>query len=148
MKKKIIIAAAVLLLAALLVGAWLVISNRSGYDIARLRAKAELGMKRDDLTFAAQKALIIDTGEDGFYSNQCGRFTYSRYEEQPYVIFTLKKLGLVDNRYWELIYSSDGELYGASGEYSDEIESEDGKVTFRAEQLDEHWWYYWTEYSE
>ncbi len=72
-------------------------------------------------------------------------YNYSCYIEEGLVSFYIDAQGFLGGQYWELVYTQDGTFY-------DETESYLYKETYgnnivRAEKINEHWWYLWTDYD-
>ena len=85
---------------------------------------------------------------DSLKTNNSGDFRdyfYSCYQEEGFVKFDIDAQGFLGGQYWELVYTEDGTLYGESESYL--YEETNGNNIVRAEKINEHWWYLWTDYD-
>ena len=85
---------------------------------------------------------------DSLISNNSGDFRdyfYSCYQEEGFVKFDIDAQGFLGGQYWELVYTQDGKFYGESESYLHE--ETNGNNIVRAEKINEHWWYLWTDYD-
>jgi len=85
---------------------------------------------------------------DSLKTNNSGDFRdyfYSCYQEEGFVKFDIDAQGFLGGQYWELVYTEDGTLYGEPESYL--YEETNGNNIVRAEKINEHWWYLWTDYD-
>ncbi len=72
-------------------------------------------------------------------------YKYDIYKEGGYVKFEIDAQGMLGGQYWELVYTEGGMLYGQTENYL--YEERNGNNIIKAERLNEHWWYLWTDYD-
>ena len=85
---------------------------------------------------------------DSLKTNNSGDFRdyfYSCYQEEGFVKFDIDAQGFLGGQYWELVYTQDGKFYGEPESYL--YEETNGNNIVRAEKINEHWWYLWTDYD-
>ena len=70
---------------------------------------------------------------------------FSCYIEEGLVSFDIDAQGFLGGQYWELVYTQDGKFYGETESYLHE--ETNGNNIVRAEKINEHWWYLWTDYD-
>ena len=70
---------------------------------------------------------------------------YSSNIEEGFVSFDIDAQGFLGGQYWELVYTKDGTFYGETESYL--YEETNGNNIVRAEKINEHWWYLWTDYD-
>ena len=90
--------------------------------------------------------IAVDTLKSG--KNVSGDFKdyfYSCYFEERFVKFEIDSQGFLGGQYWELVYTEDGTFYGETESYLHE--ETNGNNIVRAEKINEHWWYLWTDYD-
>ena len=95
---------------------------------------------------AQMEEIAVDSLKSG--KNVSGDFKeyfYSCHFEEGLVKFDIDAQGMLGGQYWELVYTQDGTFYGESESY--QYEETSGNNIMRAEKLDEHWWYLWTDYD-
>ena len=80
--------------------------------------------------------------------NEHGNFNewfYICYPEENFVKFELDGQSMLGGQYWDLVYTNDGTFYGETESYL--YEETNGNNIVRAEKINEHWWYLWTDYD-
>ncbi len=141
MKKRLITAASIV--AVLIVGLLCLNSLLAPKTYSTARATCERFLKKNYEDMQEIAVELLRDGEDawGHYKDRyCGYIP-----EWNAVKFEIDGQGMLGGQYWDLIYTADGVLFGESEEYFDE--ESDGNNIYKAERLDEHWWYFWTDYD-
>ena len=72
-------------------------------------------------------------------------YYYSRYQKENNVKFDIDGQGMLGGQYWALVYTQDGNLWGENERYL--YEEIDGNNIVKAEKLNDHWWFFWTDYD-
>lgn len=72
-------------------------------------------------------------------------YSYSCYPKDGIVTFSIDAQGMLGGQYWELVYTQDGTFYGETESYL--YEETFGNNIMRAEKLNAHGWYLWTDYD-
>jgi len=72
-------------------------------------------------------------------------YSFSCYIEDGLVRFDIDAQGMLGGQYWELVYAVDGTFYGETESYL--YEETNGNNIVKAERINEHWWYLWTDYD-
>ena len=72
-------------------------------------------------------------------------YYYSCHSEDGSVSFDIDAQGFLGGQYWNLVYTKDGTFYGETESYL--YEETNGNNIVRAEKINEHWWYLWTDYD-
>ena len=72
-------------------------------------------------------------------------YFYSCHLEDGLVNFDIDAQGFLGGQYWELVYTKDGMFYGETESYL--RKETNGNKIVRAEKINEHWWYLWTDYD-
>ena len=90
--------------------------------------------------------IAVDSLESS--KNVSGHFKeyyYSCHIEEGFISFDIDAQGFLGGQYWELVYTKDGTFYGEADSYLHE--ETEGNNIVRAEKINEHWWYLWTDYD-
>ncbi len=90
--------------------------------------------------------IAVDSLESS--KNVSGHFEeyyYSSNIEESFVSFDIDAQGFLGGQYLELVYTKDGTFYGETESYL--YEETNGNNIVRAEKINEHWWYLWTDYD-
>ena len=90
--------------------------------------------------------IAVDSLESS--KNVSGHFKeyyYSCHIEEGFVSFDIDAQGFLGGQYWELVYTKDGTFYGENESYLHE--ETNGNNIIRAEKINGHWWYLWTDYD-
>ena len=85
----------------------------------------------------------LESGKD--ISGEYLDYYYSCDSDEEYVEFDIDAQGMLGGQYWGLVYTEDGTLWGETEEYL--YEEALGNNIMRAERIDEHWWFLWTDYD-
>lgn len=72
-------------------------------------------------------------------------YYYCCYVEEGLASFDIDAQGFLGGQYWELVYTEDGTFYGETKSYLHK--ETNGNNIVRAERINEHWWYLWTDYD-
>ncbi len=72
-------------------------------------------------------------------------YFYSCYQEEGFVTFDIDAQGMLGGQYWGLVYTQDGAYYSEKESFL--YEEIRGNNIMKAERLNEHWWYLWTDYD-
>ena len=143
--KKVLILVAVILavVATLLVGFSLLLDaiTPKTYTTAKTECENVLEEHRVQLEECALDAL---NKEKAFF-DKCLDYDYIGYPDVGYVVFSIDAQGMLGGQYWELVYTQDGTYYNQTETYQREETS--GNNVTKAERLDDHWWYVWTDYD-
>lgn len=81
-------------------------------------------------------------------NNERGNFNewfYICYPEENFVKFEFDGQSMLGGQYWDLVYTNDGTFYGETESYL--YEETNGNNIVRAEKINEHCWYLWTDYD-
>lgn len=72
-------------------------------------------------------------------------YFYSSYKKDGYVKFDISEQGMLGGQYWDLVYTADGTFNGETKSFL--YKQTSGNDIIRAEKINEHWWYLWTDYD-
>ena len=90
--------------------------------------------------------IAIDSLKSGkSVSGDFKEYYYSCYIKEGLVSFDIDSQGFLGGQYWELVYTQNGTLYGETESYLHK--ETNGNNIVRAEKINEHWWYLWTDYN-
>ena len=90
--------------------------------------------------------IAVDSLESS--KNVSGHFKeyyYSCHIEEGFISFDIDAQGFLGGQYCEFVYTKDGTFYGEADSYLHE--ETEGNNIVRAEKINEHWWYLWTDYD-
>ncbi len=73
-------------------------------------------------------------------------YSYHSDKQEQTVKFCIDGQGMLGGQSWDLVYSEKGTLYGENEEYIFK-ENAQGNNIIKAEKINEHWWYLWTDYD-
>ncbi len=140
MKKRIAIAAAIIL--ALLIGMLFLKKEMTPHNYGTAKKECESFLQKNNAVMEEIAVNCFREGEEtsGYYKEH--HYSY----ENDFVRFYVGSQGMLGGQYWDLIYTKDGVFYGESEKYLYE-EAGDGNNIIRAEKLDEHWWFLWSDYD-
>ncbi len=111
------------------------------YSAAKKECERILEKQQVQMEELATDALKSEKNISGHFSS----YYYSCYQDQRLVHFDIDAQGMLGGQYWELVYTEDGEFYGEAEQYL--YEETDGNNIVKAERLNEHWWFLWTDYD-
>ena len=143
--KKIIVISTVCVLAFLVItiGLYFLINSilPKTYSTAKIECEKILFKYYTEMDEIANDLLKSETVEHGPFNE----WFYIYYPEENFVKFELDGQGMLGGQYWDLVYTKDGTYYGEKNMYL--YEEADGNNIIKAERIDEHWWYVWTDYD-
>lgn len=144
-KRKIIFVSAIcLLVVSILIIALGIFINSikpKTYSTAKIECEKILSKHQTEMEEISNNLLKSRTNGHGHYNE----WFYIYYPEEKFVKFELDGQGMLGGQYWDLVYTSDGTYYGEKESYL--FEESDGNNIVKAERLDGHWWYVWTDYD-
>lgn len=112
------------------------------YSSAKIECEKVLNRYQSEM-----EQIVVDTLIAG--NNITGEFKeyfYSCNIEGGFVSFDIDAQGfMLGGQYWELVYTQDGTLYSETKSYL--YKEVAGNNIVKAEKLNEHWWYLWTDYD-
>ena len=111
------------------------------YNTAKTECENILEKHRAQLEECALDALSKEQAS----FDQCLDYDYICYPEVGHVVFSIDAQGMLGGQYWELVYTKDGTYFNQTETYRREESS--GNNVIKAERLDDHWWYVWTDYD-
>ena len=99
---------------------------------------------------AEHQAEMEQIAVDALQSDQDVRGDFKDYRyrydtDSSYVTFSVDAQGFLGGQYWDLVYTKDGRLYHNTESYF--YKETKGNNIVKAERIDEHWWYLWTDYD-
>ena len=144
MKKRIIIAAVIIVV--LLIGMLFLIKAIIPHNYGTAKKECERFLKKN---YDAMEEIAVNCLNEGKESTVYykGRYKeHSYWYEDGFVRFYIGGQGMLGGQCWDLIYTKDGIFHGESEKYLYE-ETDGGNNIFRAEKLDEHWWFLWSDYD-
>lgn len=141
MKKRVIITVAII--AFLLIGLFCLncLLQPKTYSTAKKECERFLRRNYEELEAVALDLISDGEGACGYYKG----YYCSYVPEWDAVLLELGGQGMLGGQYWDLIYTRDGIFLGQTEE--DFWEEPDGNNISKAERLDEHWWYLWSDYD-
>lgn len=110
------------------------------YSTAKVECVQVLDKYRDELEQIAMDALKSDQHTSGYFKEY-----YYAEQDENLVQFDVDAQGMLGGQYWGLVYTADGTYYGAVDSYLNK--ETNGNNIVRAERIDGHWWYIWTDYD-
>ena len=110
------------------------------YSAAKKECEKALAEHRTEMEQIAADALEGNGASGKFYDNY-----YYVDPENGYVVYEIDAQGMLGGQYWELVYTTDGTFGGETESYL--YEETGGNNIRKAEKLDAHWWYLWTDYD-
>ncbi|MBQ2815832.1 MAG: hypothetical protein IJE65_04115 [Clostridia bacterium] len=127
----------------LMIALWIIISSivPKTYSTAKIECEKILSKHQAEMEEISNDLLKSRTNEQGYFND----WFYICYPEDNFVKFELDGQGMLGGQHWDLVYTSDGIYYGETESYL--FEEADGNNIKKAERLDEHWWYVWTDYD-
>ena len=111
------------------------------YSTAKIECEKILSKHHAEMNEIANNLLESETDEYGNFNE----WFYIYYPEENFVKFELDGQSMLGGQYWDLVYTKDGTYYGETDSYL--YEEADGNNIKKAERIDEHWWYLWTDYD-
>lgn len=137
-KTIIIISVFVIIFAIIIVGLGFIIIPKT-YSSAKIECEKVL-----DKYQIQMEQIAVDSLQT---NNSCDfkDYFYSCYQDEGFVIFDIDAQGMLGGQYWDLVYTKDGTFYGESETYL--YKETNGNNVVRAEKINEHWWYLWTDYD-
>lgn len=111
------------------------------YTSAKKECQKILAKYQIQMEDIASNALELKTNTSGVFE----KYSYFSNKKEGFVTFDIDAQGMLGGQYWELVYTQDGILYGDTESYL--YEEPRGNNIVRAEKLDDHWWYLWTDYD-
>lgn len=137
-KTIIIISVFVIIFAIIIVGLGFVIIPKT-YSSAKIECEKVLDKYQIQMEQIAVDSLQTNNSSD------FKDYFYSCYQDEGFVIFDIDAQGMLGGQYWDLVYTKDGTFYGESETYL--YKETNGNNVVRAEKINEHWWYLWTDYD-
>ncbi len=111
------------------------------YSSAKKECEKILEKHQTEMEKIAADSLDAEKNVSGHFRD----FYYSCHQNEGYVSFDIDAQGFLGGQYWELVYTQDGTFYGETETYL--YKQFGGNDIKKAERLDEHWWYLWTDYD-
>ena len=143
--KKIVVISVVcvIVFAVIAVGLYFLINSilPKTYSSAKKECEKFLDKYQVQMEEIAVDSLESEKSISGEFKEHC----FSCYIEDGLVSFDIDAQGFLGGQYWELVYTEDGNLYGEPESYL--YEEANGNNIVRAEKINEHWWYLWTDYD-
>ena len=143
-KKNVLISViCVLVFAVITVGLYFLINSilPKTFSSAKSECVKVLEKYQTDMEQIAVDCLLSNENVSGHFNN----FYYGCHIEEGFVAFDIDAQGFLGGQYWELVYTKDGIFYGETESYL--YEETNGNNIVRAERINEHWWYLWTDYD-
>lgn len=132
-------------LAAVIVtaGVCLFVHSKKPKTYSTAKTECEKVLVKHGTELESLSAEVLETGNpaSGYYDS----YFYSCHQEDSFVTFEIDGQGMLGGQYWSLVYTKDGTFYGETESYL--YEQPDGNNIVKAERLDAHWWYLWTDYD-
>jgi len=143
--KKIFITVSVFIIAFVIVIAGLVFFTNAITPETYGSAKKECEKVLDKYQIEMRKIAIDSLKSGKNASGEYKEYYYSCYPDEGFVKFDIDAQGMLGGQYWELVYTQDGTFYDETESY---LQKEtNGNNIVRAEKINEHWWYLWTDYD-
>ena len=111
------------------------------YSTAKIECEKVLSKYQTEMEEISNDLLKSRKNEHGNFNE----WFYICYPEENFVKFELDGQGMFGGQYWDLVYTNDGTFYGETESYL--YEETNGNNIVRAEKINEHWWYLWTDYD-
>lgn len=111
------------------------------YSSARQECKKVLNKYQIEMEQIAVDSLQSNKNISGHFQE----YYYSCHIDEGFVSFDIDAQGFLGGQYWELVYTQDGTLYDEPESYLHK--ETNGNDIVRAEKINEHWWYLWTDYD-
>ena len=111
------------------------------YSSARQECKKVLNKYQTEMEQIAVDSLESSKNVSGHFKE----YYYSCHIEEGFVSFDIDAQGFLGGQYWELVYTKDGTFYGETESYLHK--ETNGNNIIRAEKINGHWWYLWTDYD-
>lgn len=111
------------------------------YTSAKKECEKILSKNQVKMEQIAVDSLKQENNVSGEFKN----FFYNSYPQEGLVSFEIGSQGMLGGQYWELIFTQDGTFKGESKYFL--YKESDGNNIIKAERLNEHWWYLWTDYD-
>ncbi len=139
----VISAICIIIFAVIIVGLWLSINSIIPKTYSSAKKECE---KVLDKYQVQMEEIAVDSLKSGkSVSGDFKEYFYSCYIEEGFVSFDIDAQGFLGGQYWELVYTKDGTFYGETESYL--YKETNGNNIVRAEKINEHWWYLWTDYD-
>ena len=110
------------------------------YETAKRESESYLWIHKTKLEKIALEC--FSSKEKGGKEDSAYRYSFD--PNQELVCFEVDSQGMLGGQYWELVYTKDGTLYGQTKTY---LQTFHGGNVIKAERIDEHWWFLWTDYD-
>ena len=140
-----------LVISAIYIIVFAVITVGLGLSISSITPKTYSSAKKEcekilDKHQVQMEEIAVDSLKSGkIVSGDFKEYYYSCYIEEGLVSFDIDAQGFLGGQYWELVYTRDGTFYDETESY---LQKEtNGNNIVRAEKINEHWWYLWTDYD-
>ncbi len=143
-KKNLVISAIfIIVFAVITVGLWLSISSIMPKTYSSAKKECEKILDKHQVQMEETAVDSLKSGKS--VSGDFKEYYYSCYIEEGLVSFDIDAQGFLGGQYWELVYTQDGTFYDETESY---LQKEtNGNNIVRAEKINEHWWYLWTDYD-
>lgn len=133
---------AIAVFALVVAGLWFLLRTTAPktYSTAKEECENFLNRYQAEMEQIATEALQSEQECSGEF-----RKHFYRSYKDGYVSFDIDAQGMLGGQYWELVYTKDGK-FGTETETFLHTEP-NGNNIVRAEKINDHWWYHWTDYD-
>lgn len=121
-------------------------SHPKDYSEAFKMCTRILSQNKEEMTSIALNTLNGELTASNYSSGKYKDYSYTMTDKREFVQFDIGGQGMLGGQYWSLLYCPNGLYMGESKSYYYK-ETNGGNNILKAERIDEHWWFLWTDYD-
>ena len=131
-----------IILASIIIGLVFIVNSITPKTYTSTKKECEKILKRYQVEM--EQIAIASLKLDKRTSGNFKEYFYS-CDQEGFVQFDIGEQGMLGGQYWALVYTQDGKFHDETDSYI--YEEVDGNNIWKAEKLNEHWWFLWIDYD-